>query len=137
MSAGTDPGPGRVRAPAVTGRAMIATSQAPATTAGLRILERGGNAADAAVAAAAALCVTEPMSTHLGGNGRCKGSLGAPHTVRELAPRPRGAGNGWSGIGNGVSAGLSAGARLRLSDIGYRLRPIIVVLLHQGGADVD
>src|SRR5256886_16245149 len=46
---------------------MIATSQPLATAAGLAVLERGGNAIDAAVTAAALLNVTEPMMTGIGG----------------------------------------------------------------------
>jgi gamma-glutamyltranspeptidase/glutathione hydrolase len=54
--------------PAVARQAMVSTSQPLATRAGLRALERGGNAADAALAATAVLCVAEPMSTGLGGD---------------------------------------------------------------------
>lgn len=56
------------RSPVLGRGGMLATSQPLAVAAGLEILAQGGTAADAAVAAAAALNVTEPTSTGIGGD---------------------------------------------------------------------
>ncbi len=74
------------------GRGGAVTSvDANATRVGLRVLRHGGNAADAAVATAAALGVTEPYSSGIGGGGFFtfyNGRTGKVGTIdgRETAP---------------------------------------------------
>ncbi|ODV80657.1 gamma-glutamyltransferase [Suhomyces tanzawaensis NRRL Y-17324] len=56
------------RSTVYSSRGMVASTQALANAAGVRILEKGGNCVDAAIAVSAALCVSEPTSTGIGGD---------------------------------------------------------------------
>jgi len=64
------------RRPAVCGSMAVATSQPLAAQAGLEMLRRGGSAADAAVATAAAMTVLEPTTNGIGSDGFVLGIFG-------------------------------------------------------------
>lgn len=59
------------RSPVLSAYGAVASSQPLASQIGLSILEQGGNACDACVGIAAALNVTEPSSTGIGGDCFC------------------------------------------------------------------
>ena len=80
------------RMPAVAGEGMIATSHPLASAAGLEAFREGGNAVDAALAAAVVLTVAEPTDNGLGGDafaivwhdGRLHGLNGSGRSPRRL-----------------------------------------------------
>ena len=71
--------PGRSPAHGIQG--MAATSHTLATSTAISILQKGGNALDAAIAACAVQCVVEPESTGIGGDCFC---LYAPEGSADL-----------------------------------------------------
>ena len=94
---------------------MVATKDIHATRAGVRMLEMGGNAVDAAVAACFAVGVVEPMSSGIGGGGYLvyqvgdsggvvgfpmKGPLAAKPDMYELTGEAAVGNFGWAGVVN-------------------------------------
>ncbi len=78
-------------APAVEGRrGMVVTTDSLASAAGIKILEAGGNAVDAAIAVQFALAVTHPQAGNVGGGGflvaRLADGTTAALDFREKAP---------------------------------------------------
>ncbi len=117
--AAADPVPDRQPLAVGTGGA-VATVDPDATRVGLEVLAQGGNAADAAVAAAAALGVSEPYSAGVGGGGFFVYYDAASRTVstidgRETAPLAMGADAFLDAAGDplpfqeAVQSGLSVG----------------------------
>ncbi len=98
-SAGPAPGPATGSQPGLTKQAVavgtggaVASDDVPATSAGLSVLRRGGNAIDAAVAVAATLGVTDPFVAGIGGGGYLVYYDARTHRVetidgRETAPQ--------------------------------------------------
>ena len=96
-------------------RGMVATKDIHATRAGVQMLEMGGNAVDAAVAACFAIGVVEPMSSGIGGGGYLvyqvgdrggvvgfpmKGPLAAKPDMYELTGEAAVGNFGWAGVVN-------------------------------------
>jgi gamma-glutamyltranspeptidase / glutathione hydrolase len=68
LTAQNDPSREQSRSMVMTQYGIVATSEAVASQAGAAVLARGGSAADAAIAANAALGVIEPMMNGIGGD---------------------------------------------------------------------
>ncbi len=102
-----------VKEEATARRGMVATKDRLATEAGIMILEAGGNAVDAAVAACLAVGVVEPASSGIGGGGYLvyqvgdqggaigfpmRGPLAATPDMYEMSGEPAVGNFGWAGV---------------------------------------
>ena len=78
------------RAASVSTQAMVATSQSLAAVSALDLLHAGASAVDAAICAAAVLCVTEPEATGIGGDlfAIVREPSGELHGIDAAGPAP-------------------------------------------------
>ncbi len=103
------------RSPVIACNGMAATSHPLATLAAVDALRAGGNAADAAVAAVATLCVVEPHMTGIGGDCYC------------LVSQPGKPVWGYNGSGRaGTKASYEALRAQGLSEIGNSIHAVTV-----------
>lgn len=85
-------GPRTGRPPTYAPRGVVATPHYLASAAGLQILQRGGSAVDAAIAANAVLCVVYPHMAGLGGDGFwliAEPGTGKVHGINASGPAAR------------------------------------------------
>ena len=119
---------------------IVATSQPLAAQAGLSMLARGGNAVDAAIAAAATLTVVEPTGNGLGSDAFCilwdgaalhglnaSGAAPAAWTPDRFAGRAEMPFRGWDSVTvpGAVSAWAALAARFGTFDLPALLAPAI------------
>jgi len=98
----------QTRSEVMARRGMVVTSQPLAAQAGLRILQQGGNAIDAAVAAASVLSVVEPMMVGVGGDLFAIVYVAREHKLYTL---------------NASGIAPSGATIARYSELGYRVDP--------------
>lgn len=146
----------------VMGDAVVATSQPLATTAGMDALADGGNAIDAALAAAITLTITEPTSNGIGGDlfaivaepdGSWWGIDASGRAPEALDPEPLlgrpamplrgwetvtvpGAPSGWAALAGRGTLGLErlVEPAARSAEDGYAVAPITAAAWARGGA---
>ena len=112
----------------VFARNVVSTSHPLAAQAGLRILQQGGNAVDAAIATAAVMTLVEPVSNGLGSDAFCilwdgkklhglnasgcaPAGLDARLLPQQVRRRRRHAADARHRLGHGAGRGAAAGSR--------------------------
>jgi gamma-glutamyltranspeptidase/glutathione hydrolase len=100
--------PGQTRSEVMASNGMVVTSQPLAAQAGLQMLMRGGNAIDAAVAAASTLSIVEPMMV---------GMAGDVFAIIYVAKEQK------AYVLNASGTAPTGATRERLNELGYRWDP--------------